>query len=127
MYLRIAILACLIGVTTVQAMAATHPKVILEVVIQVMRQCYEVKQQMGAQLAQCMGQVFEKIPNPEQYKIYLDGDIPGEAKLLIYNQAGYQIHCELFTGKTLIVKQCLDYEGNPLTKGQSLSITPPQN
>ncbi|KTD06931.1 hypothetical protein [Legionella jamestowniensis] len=127
MLLRVAILGCAIGFSFAQATTVAQPQVILDFALQVMQQCYEVKHQMGAQLAECMNNTFKNIPNPEHYKINLNGDVPGDSKLFIYNQAGYRIYCDLFTGKTLIVKQCFDFQGKPLTKGQTLSITPPSN
>ncbi|KTD19604.1 Uncharacterised protein [Legionella lansingensis] len=105
--------------------ANNSSNVILTSVIRVMQQCYEEKHKTGAQLAQCMAEVFNKAPNPEHYEIKLTGDVPGDVSLLLYNQAGYRINCAISAQKTILVKYCTSYQSAPLTEGQEMSIIPP--
>ncbi|CEK11314.1 hypothetical protein [Legionella hackeliae] len=107
------------------AIANTTSNLILDVALQVMRQCYEVKHKHRSELAHCMIDVFKSIPNPEHYRINLSGDVPGNFKLVIYNQAGATINCALSAHKKIVVKRCVSYKTAPLSNSQEISITPP--
>lgn len=123
---KLALVGLFLFPLTQNAVAAIPPNEMLESTIQIMRICYEKEHKTGAQLAQCMANVFTKIPNPDNYKINLSGDVPGDFVLVLYNQAGYTIKCALAAQKIIAVKQCTSYQRAPLTPGQELSIEPPR-
>ncbi|WED44591.1 hypothetical protein [Legionella cardiaca] len=104
---------------------AVDPKIVLDSTIQVMRYCYEVQHQTGSQLSHCIVDMVHDIPNPDNYNVHIEGDLPGEATLIIYNHTGYQIRCNVSAEKTIHVKRCTNYQASPLTHGQDISITPP--
>ncbi|KTD27150.1 MULTISPECIES: hypothetical protein [Legionella] len=99
---------------------------VLNAAIQVMRDCYEVKHTANAEFAKCMSDMFKKnMMNPFNYRIFVEGDIPGEATLTIASGSDYLITCAVSAQKTLKVSHCSARQGPALNADQKMSIIPP--
>ncbi|KTD57692.1 hypothetical protein [Legionella shakespearei] len=105
---------------------AQYSAAILNVALYVMQDCYMVQHKKGAQLSECMADVFIKeAPNPQHYQMYINGDTPGNLNLLLFNQAGYTVNCSITVDKKIEVNSCVSYQNQPLSSEQEMSITPP--
>ena len=104
-----------------------YSRALLKVVLAVIKDCYKGEQTTGDQLVKCVATVFEKkVPNPQHYKININGDCPGDIDLIMYNERGDVINCYITLAKSVNVNRCISYKVPPLTKGQEMSITPPE-
>lgn len=107
---------------------AQYSAAILNVTLYVMQDCYVVKHKKGVDLSECMAQFFMKeVPNPQHYKMYINGDTPGNINLLLFNQAGYTVNCSITVGQKIEINSCVNYQNEPLTDDHEISIIPPAN
>lgn len=105
---------------------AEYSDAVLKAVLYVMEDCYINKHKKNAELGVCMAKYFTKtVPNPQQYRINITGDTPGDLKLILFNKSGYTVKCLLTLGSKIVVNSCARSQGVPLNNGQELSITPP--
>ncbi|WP_019215332.1 hypothetical protein [Legionella tunisiensis] len=126
MFLRKSILVGMITFPLFPGVAMADPNsAVLEVAIQTLRHCYEIDHKVQAEVAACMSAKMKELPNPEHFNVHLSGDIPGELGLMLYSQTGYTTKCVLYAGRVIAVRQCISYQGPPLTDNQEISITPP--
>lgn len=126
MFLHKSILVGMITFPLMPGTAMADPNAAaLEISLQAFRHCYEVEHKIESEVAVCMNAAMEKLPNPQHFKLYLTGDIPGNVELTLFNQAGYTTKCALYAGRTIELRQCINYQANPLTNNQDLSIIPP--
>lgn len=96
--------------------------------VQVMHYCYEVKHKKDVELARCMAKEFIKeAPNPYDYRIFLNGDVPGNFILTISNASGYVLKCEVTAQQEIVVNNCSENQGPPIKPVKNLSITPTPN
>lgn len=112
------------------AITANNPELntaVLNAVVQVMKECYEVRHLSGTHLAKCTLDIMHhsEFYNPGNYRIFLTGDVPGNSTLVISNESGYILTCAVSAHQKLRVSNCISNQKYPLTKGQELSITPP--
>lgn len=92
--------------------------------------CYDVENKVGVDLAKCVADKMKSYANPLDYKVNIQMDnltkaTSGTITILMYNKNGYRISCTGTASQTISITQCLSGQGQPLTKGQDLSISPP--
>jgi hypothetical protein len=99
---------------------------VFNAVVQVMKECYEVRHHSGTALGKCTLDILHhsEFYNPGNYKVFLTGDVPGDSTLIIKNQAGFTITCAVSAQQKLRVSNCVSKQEPPLTNGEELSITP---
>lgn len=99
---------------------------VFNAVVQVMKECYEVRHHSGTALGKCTLGILHhsEFYNPGNYRVFLTGDVPGNSTLIIKNQAGFTITCAVSAQQKLRVSNCVSKQDSPLTNGEELSITP---
>ncbi|KTD52297.1 hypothetical protein Lqui_1141 [Legionella quinlivanii] len=92
------------------------------------KQCYakQSNKEDGITLAQCISGQLEKMPNPENYIVNLEGKDPHHMTLYLYNPKGFRIICAVTANETLEINNCQAYKTKPLNSEQQLSIDPNQ-
>lgn len=111
--------------TSLSAREAEYANALLNTTLQIMQECYIKKHKRDVGLSECMLEVFNKIPNPQYYRVNINGDTPGDLNLLLYGPTGYTINCSLTLKEKITVNNCLSYDLIPLNNNQEISITPP--
>jgi len=128
MFLFKGIVAGIILLLPIGSIASTADELnaaVLNATIQVMRECYDVKHTANAEFAKCMADTLKQVVNPNDYRVFVTGDVPGNADLTIVNGANNIITCTVSAQKTIKVSQCSSHQGPPQNPQQKTSITPP--
>ncbi|KTC65050.1 Uncharacterised protein (plasmid) [Legionella adelaidensis] len=102
----------------------------LNLVIHTMNICYENENKVGVDLAKCMLEKFEKMDNPQGYRVNVTDEnpskvIPHAITISIYNKYGQMIICNGTAQAKIVINNCTEQQKQPLNAGQELSITPP--
>lgn len=103
----------------------TNAELYLKLVLASMKVCYELEKKTEVSLAKCMLAEFKKIPNPDLYRVHMNGSAPGDLSIMLYNPTGLKITCIVSAHLKIVVKKCYSSQTAPMTEGQELSITPP--
>lgn len=102
-----------------------YNKIILDLAVTSLEDCYLLQHKTGVGLTQCMSETLRKVPNPYHYRLNISGDTPGHLDMILYNQSGYVINCYLDVHDKITVEHCVKYQVKPLNNNQELSITTP--
>lgn len=102
----------------------------LALVIEAMDQCYEVENQVGADLAKCIRKKLEQDGNPQGYLVNifvenLSKDVMSNITVTVYNKSGLVIVCYGKAQHKIQLTHCTGKQEHPFSKEKMLSIEPP--
>lgn len=102
-----------------------------QLVFQTFKNCYEKEKKREMDLIKCMEATFQKIPNPDGYRVHLNQDSfytdrPNKITLEIYDKYGQMLRCEGEVFVEVKIDKCQLSQGKPLTSSEQLSIEPPK-
>ncbi|WP_131782412.1 hypothetical protein [Legionella gresilensis] len=98
----------------------------VDATVLIIKKCYdEGNKTDGVALAKCVAKQIEKTPNPDNYIVNLEGKVPHQLNLYLYNPKGFKITCLLTGYETIEIKSCSSSPAKPLTPEQQLTISPP--
>ncbi|STX52400.1 Uncharacterised protein [Legionella busanensis] len=94
--------------------------------VMIIKKCYDAGNKTdGVALANCVSKQIEKTPNPDNYIVNLEGKVPHQLNLYLYNPKGFKITCLLTGYATIEIKSCSSAPAKPLNSEQQLTISPP--
>lgn len=89
--------------------------------------CYASKHHFDHAFTECISDTLRNIPNPQKFKIYLEGRINTEGapfNLVFWNPLGLKMVCQISAKEKITITECQEHKLLPLTNDPELSIVP---
>ena len=98
----------------------------LELIFNVMNQCYDETKQVEVQFIKCATRELNKYDNPDFYRVKIEKNQSGNYTLFIHNQKGEFYNCGFKAASQLTFYDCRGEKKKPLDQMELINVDHPE-